>query len=148
MLRCSAWAEARAAPRRGALCRVEIVCESRFIKVGHEPASCATCADQVYGFRSGPGPDADFRCVHAPLAQRRPRRGAAPTVQIYWLQYSGESLYIKVGHETKFSKWARPTFPTRDKCVVWLLADGLLPVSCVTCLDRVHCGRSGSVPSD
>jgi hypothetical protein len=61
MLRCSAWAEARAAPRRGALfkVRVEIVCESRFIKVGHEPGSCATCADQVYGFRSGPGPGAD-----------------------------------------------------------------------------------------
>jgi len=45
--------------------------------------------------------------VHAPLAQRRPRRGAAPTVQIHWLQYSGESLYMKVGNETKFSKWAR-----------------------------------------
>ena len=58
MLRCSAWAEARAAPRRGALFRVEIVCESRFIKVGHEPGSCATCADQVYGFRSGPSPGA------------------------------------------------------------------------------------------
>ena len=47
-----------------------------------------------------------FRCVHAPLAHRRSRRGAAPIVQIHWLQYSGESLYMKVGHETKFSKWA------------------------------------------
>ena len=34
-----------------------------------------------------------FRCVHAPLAQRRPRRGAAPIVQIHWLQWPWESLY-------------------------------------------------------
>ena len=33
MLRCSAWAEAREAPRRGATFRVEIVCESRFKKL-------------------------------------------------------------------------------------------------------------------
>ena len=58
MVRCSAWAEARAAPRRGALFRVEIVCESRLIQVGHEPGSCATCVDQVYGFRPGPSPGA------------------------------------------------------------------------------------------
>ena len=58
MLRCSAWAEAREAPRRGAMFRVEIVCVSRLVNVGHEPVSCATCADQVYCFRSGPGPGA------------------------------------------------------------------------------------------
>ena len=34
-----------------------------------------------------------FRCVHAPLAHRRPRRGAAPIVQIHWLQWPWESLY-------------------------------------------------------
>ena len=129
MLRCSAWAEARAAPRRGALFRVEILCESRFIKVGHEPGSCATCADQVYGFRSGPSPGAGsgacmlrWRIGARVEALRLPCRSIGSSIR-------GESLYIKVGHETKFSKWARPTFPTRDKCVVWLLADGLLPVS-------------------
>ena len=47
MLRCSAWAEARQAPRPGATLRVEIVCVSRLVNVGHEPVSRGTCADQV-----------------------------------------------------------------------------------------------------
>ena len=101
MLRCSAWAEARAAPRRGALFRVEIVCERCFIKVGHEPGSCATCADQVYCFRSGPSPGEGSGARM--LRLRRDARVQALRLVCRFIGSSGSgSRFIKVCRETRF----------------------------------------------
>ena len=86
MLVCSAGAEA---PASRCYARVEIhqrqcACESLCKCWPRTGLLCNLCGPGLL-FSVRTKPLCRFRCVHAPLAQRGPRRGATLRVEIHWL---------------------------------------------------------------